>query len=200
MAQENNQKRGVKQIPFNKCSTVSFVRVGACHMCKLKGKLVYQCHRNFQATSCEKKFCLDCLVLIYKDNILDNIQKNDSWRCPYIRKVCRCKNCCLSRKQPYAILEMDPNQSVYTNLRSRVRREGDEEIEEGEDESMRCLLKEKFKKLIDFNGQLINKVNTNYHKLTEEEIKFYNKLIHSNLSVLNNLGKSMIVHQTLIEE
>jgi hypothetical protein len=65
---------------------------------------------------------------------------------------------------------------------------------------MRCLLKEKFKKLIDFNGQLINKVNTNYHKLTEEEIKFYNKLIHSNLTVLNNLGKSMVAHQSLLEE
>ncbi len=65
---------------------------------------------------------------------------------------------------------------------------------------MRWLLKERFKKLTDFNGQLINKVNTNYHKLTEEEIKFYNKLIYSNLTVLNNIGRSQIVHQTLIEE
>jgi hypothetical protein len=43
-------------------------------------------------------------------------------------------------------------------------------------------------------------VNTNYHKLTEEEIKFYNKLIHSNLSVLNNAGKNMVLHQSLIDE
>ena len=129
MEEAANAKRGVKQLPFNKCSVITFVKVGACHMCKLKGKLVYQCHRAYQATSCEKKFCFDCLTLIYKDNILDTIQKTDAWRCPYIRKVCRCKNCCISRKEPYSILEIDPNYSVYTNLRSRVKREGDEELE-----------------------------------------------------------------------
>ena len=63
---------------------------------------------------------------------------------------------------------------------------------------MRALLREKFKKLMDFNGQLINKVNTNFHKLSEEEIKFYNNLIHSNLHVLNKTGSSMIIHQTLL--
>ena len=197
---QQSTTRRLKQImPFNKCSTVSFVRVGACHMCKMKGKLVYQCYRGYQATSCQKKFCFDCLVLIYKDNILESIQKNDSWRCPYIRKICRCKNCCMTRKEIYSILEIDTNASVYSNLRSRSRKEEEEE-NEAEEESMRCLMREKFKKLMDFNGQLINKVNTNYHKLTEEQIKFYNKLIHSNLSVVNNVGKSMIVHQTLLEE
>jgi hypothetical protein len=65
---------------------------------------------------------------------------------------------------------------------------------------MRALLREKLKKLMDFNGQLINKVNTNYHKLGEEEIKFYNNLIHSNLLVLNNVGNSMIVHQTILAD
>jgi hypothetical protein len=69
---------------------------------------------------------------------------------------------------------------------------------EGEEENMRALLREKFKKLLDFNGQLINKVNTNYHKLAEEEIKFYNKLIHSNLDVVHKVGSSMIIHQTLL--
>lgn len=65
---------------------------------------------------------------------------------------------------------------------------------------MRCLIREKFKKVIDFNGQLINKINTNYHKLTEEQIKFCNKLIFSNLKVLNNIANNMIANQTLIEE
>ena len=117
MNEEINQKRNVKQQPFNKCNSISFVKVGCCHMCKLKNKIVYQCHRGYQATSCEKKFCFDCLLLIYKDNVIENFQKNDFWRCPYIRKVCRCKNCCLGRKETYSILELDINQSVYTNLR-----------------------------------------------------------------------------------
>ena len=169
-------------------------------MCKIKNKMVYQCHRNFQATSCEKKFCFDCLVLIYKENIIDIIQKSDSWRCPYLKKVCRCKNCCISRKEPYTILEIDPNFSVYSNLRSRTKKEGEEEENEGEEENMKALLRQKFKKLMDFNGQLINKFNSNFHKLSEEQIKFYNKLIHSNLCVLNKTGNSMIIHQTLLPE
>lgn len=98
VVEEAGGRRSTKQLPFYKCGVISFLRVGACHMCKIKGKLVYQCHRHYQATSCEKKFCFDCLTLIYKDNVLDHIQKNDSWRCPYMRKVCRCKNCCLARK------------------------------------------------------------------------------------------------------
>lgn len=65
---------------------------------------------------------------------------------------------------------------------------------------MKCLIRERFKRVIDFNGQLINKVNGNYHKLTEDEIKFYNKLIFSNLKVLNNIANNMISKQTLIEE
>ena len=122
MISEGNQRKVNKQLPFNKCPTISFVKMGACHMCKIKNKIVYQCHKNYQATSCEKKFCFDCLVLIYKDNIVDNIQKIDAWRCPYIRKICRCKNCCMSRKESYTILEMDPNFSVYSNLRSRSKK------------------------------------------------------------------------------
>ena len=65
---------------------------------------------------------------------------------------------------------------------------------------MRCLIRERFKRVIDFNGLLINKVNANYHKLTEEEIKFYNKLIYSNLKVLNNIANNMVANQSLIEE
>jgi hypothetical protein len=134
MIEEPSSNKRIKQIlPFNKCSAISFVKVGACHMCKIKGKLVYQCHRNYLATSCEKKFCFDCLTLIYKDNIVDSIQKNDSWRCPYIKKICRCKNCCMSRKEPFSILEMDPLNSVYSNLRSRNKKEGEEEENEGEE-------------------------------------------------------------------
>lgn len=97
-AEENSQRKILRQMPFFKSPMISFVKVGHCHMCKSRNKIVYQCHKNFQATSCEKKFCLDCLVLIYKENIIENLQKTDFWRCPYIRKVCRCKNCCTSRK------------------------------------------------------------------------------------------------------
>lgn len=69
-AEENSQRKILRQMPFFKSPSISFVKVGHCHMCKSRNKIVYQCHKNFQATSCEKKFCLDCLVLIYKENII----------------------------------------------------------------------------------------------------------------------------------
>lgn len=169
-------------------------------MCKSRNKIGYQCYRNYQATSCEKKFCLDCLVLIYKENIIEHLQKNESWRCPYHRKVCRCKNCCASRKEMYSVLELDPNHSVYTNLRLKTKPADDDEEEPEVDESTKCLLREKFKKVLELNGQIINKVNTHYHKLTEEEIKFYNRLIHSNLRVMKHLTQNMIAHQTITED
>lgn len=97
----------------------------------------------------------------------------------------------------YTSLQVKP--SAGQNIQGKVNEE--EEINEMDvDENMKCLLKEKFKKLIEMNGQLIAKVNINYHKLSEEEIRFYNKLMHSNLKVLNNMAQNMIVNQTLIEE
>jgi hypothetical protein len=95
---EEQVSRKIKQLPFHKSPTIAFVRVGICHMCKFRNKIVYQCHKNYLATSCEKKFCLDCLVLIYKENIIEKMQKETAWKCPYIKKVCRCKNCCQARK------------------------------------------------------------------------------------------------------
>lgn len=68
-AEENSQRKFLK-LPFYKNPSISFVKVGHCHMCKSRNKIVYQCHKNYQATSCEKKFCLDCLILIYKENII----------------------------------------------------------------------------------------------------------------------------------
>lgn len=62
--------------PFYKNSSISFVKIGHCHMCKSRNKIGYQCYRNYQATSCEKKFCLDCLVLIFKENIIEHLQNN----------------------------------------------------------------------------------------------------------------------------
>lgn len=143
LSEENPQKKGAKQqVPFYRSSAISFVKVGHCHMCKARNKIVYQCYRNFQATSCQKKFCLDCLVLIYKQNIVETLQKSDNWRCPYHRKVCRCKNCCASRKQQFSVLELDSNISVYANLRQKIRMSNEDEDQELEvDESTKCLLK-----------------------------------------------------------
>lgn len=64
------------------------------------------------------------------------------------------------------MLELDPNQPVICSLKMKQKQQGEEEdIDEEIDENLRCMLKEKFRKLIEFNGQLISKFNTNLHKL-----------------------------------
>lgn len=61
------------------------------------------------------------------------------------------------------------------------------------------MLKEKFRKLIEFNGQLISKFNTNLHKLNEDESRFYNKIMHSNLKVLDRLSKNMLTNNAITD-
>lgn len=99
------------------------------------------------------------------------------------------------------MLELDPSQPVLCSLKTKQKpgaqlsatAPGDEEdLDEEIDENLRCMLKEKFRKLIDFNGQLVGKFNSNLYKLNEEESRFYNKIIHSNLKVLDRLSKNML--------
>ena len=48
-------------------------------------------------------------------------------------------------------------------------------------QAQKLMVKSKFKKLLDFNGLLINKMNSEMNQLNEEEIVFYNKLVYRNL-------------------
>ena len=71
-------------------------------MCKRKNKFVYGCYRNWIPTSCNKFFCIDCLVNGLKENIVLIIQKEDSWKCPYNKKTCLCRHC-LNKKEDFQI-------------------------------------------------------------------------------------------------
>jgi hypothetical protein len=53
-------------------------------------------------------------------------------------------------------------------------------------------MKNKVKKLTEFNGQLIMKLNYLINKLSDQEIIFYNRLIHHNLNVLDKLSNTSI--------
>ena len=92
------RKKGPSKSASSKAISINFLKIGYCHMCRNKGRLVYQCYKLYSATSCDKKYCIDCLLIIYKENIIEIVQKQDSWKCPFIKKVCRCKPCCMVRK------------------------------------------------------------------------------------------------------
>lgn len=44
--------------------------MGNCHMCKNKNKFVYGCYKHYTATSCNKMFCVDCLLHGFNENII----------------------------------------------------------------------------------------------------------------------------------
>ena len=61
-------------------------------------------------------------------------------------------------------------------------------------------MKNKMKKLSDFNGQLILKLLKFQNSLNKNEIVFYNKLIYDNLKVLDNLAKKLTETDKVKEE
>ena len=65
---------------------------------------------------------------------------------------------------------------------------------------MKCVLKEKFRKLIEFNGVMMSKFSGNLGKLNQSETEFYNRVIHSNLKVLDNLSKNMMENNSIVDE
>lgn len=68
------------------------------------------------------------------------------------------------RKETETVLDFDGTLPVICALKGRQG--GDEDSDESEvDETMKCILKEKFKRLIDFNGTLLSKFSTNQAKL-----------------------------------
>ena len=177
---------------------LSFMKIGYCHMCRNKGRLVYQCYKLYAATTCDKRYCVDCLLIIYKDNIVDIVQKEDNWKCPFAKKVCRCKPCCMIRKETETVLDFDGTLPVICALRAKQKPE-DEDCDPDIDETMKCVLKDKFKKLIDFNGALITKFSTHQGKLNQSETEFYHNVLHSNLKVLDNLSKNMMENNSIVD-
>ena len=62
-----------------------------CH-CKDSGKL-YSCRHNWYETICNHKYCLECLVKFYDEEIYKVNKMNESWICPAQRGICFCELC-----------------------------------------------------------------------------------------------------------
>lgn len=61
-------------------------------------------------------------------------------------------------------------------------------------------LKAKFHRLVEFNGQLIAKMNKNFVELTKDEVIFFNSLIHDNLKMLDSLASILQEKEHLLVE
>lgn len=66
----SKRKSKKKKDRSNSGKDFRFSKLANCHMCKRKNKYVYGCYKNWVPTSCNKFFCLDCMLNGIGENIL----------------------------------------------------------------------------------------------------------------------------------
>lgn len=69
-----------------------FVSVAYCHICKRK-KTVFGCFKNFKVLSCSKRFCNECMLRHYSEDMLRILRQEKDWLCPYKVAACICHKC-----------------------------------------------------------------------------------------------------------
>ncbi|KRX07419.1 hypothetical protein PPERSA_03252 [Pseudocohnilembus persalinus] len=191
----------------------NYAKMANCHMCKMKNKFVYGCYKHYTATSCNKMFCIDCLMHGFNENIILIVQNAQEWKCPYKRKVCKCKGCStggqdyilpsyFSRAQIHRFfgdIVMDKDEQNSLNNQNYLNNNKANQPEESIN-MQRYQIKQKINSLLEFNGKLIQKLSQSTKKLNEKEIVFYNKMIHENLSVLTNLSNKLMKQKSFLKE
>lgn len=116
-------------------------------------------------------FCTSCLEEVYKENILDIVNKSGTWACPYKRGACVCKACNgLAEQKGIDLSEQGPSKSQYSVLN-------------------KALTQNKIKQMLDFNANLMVKFQKNIQFLNDKEIQFYLSVMQSNLDTLNSVVK-----------
>lgn len=69
-----------------------FLSVAFCHICKRK-KTVFGCFKNYKVLSCSKRFCNDCMVTHYNEDLKRILRFEKDWLCPYKVGACICHKC-----------------------------------------------------------------------------------------------------------
>jgi len=157
---------------------------GLCHFCKRK-KVAYGCFQNYNPTSCKAVFCAGCLTEVFHEDIIDIVTKSSSWTCPVKRKVCPCKQCTGNEKGGYS------DDRIYDGSRiSGVKYQQN---------LNKQTTQNKLKNLLDFNAQLMTKLQKNYQTLNEDEIKFYLSIIYDNLEKLSSVADVVIENDLAVK-
>ena len=145
----------------------NFFKVGNCYQCKKK-RFVFQSFAYYMPLNCQKVFCAECLKEFYGEDIHEIIKTRTHWSTPFKRKIC---------KTPAAILTTDSGSTRLDNSTE----------EEERVHVVDTYLKTQTKKMLDFNGNLIRKLEKNKKHLSIEEKMLSLKILHDNLENLLSL-------------
>ena len=126
----------------------------------------------------------------FEENIQDIVSKTISWRCPFKRKLCKCKIClknrvfansggCKKPPKPAPIIE---------KISHKVHNPAPQIIQYNKMKNI-----QKLKSLIEFNGNLLIKFSKNLKNLNSQEIIYYNKIAHENLKKLEEIVRTIAV-------
>jgi len=110
--------------------------------------------------------------------------KNNNWKCPFKKKICKCKHCLKTREN-----EKNYNNAFY-NENKKIHSEKQFNSETPLTQSQqyaRAKNMQKLKNFIEFNGNLMMKFSKNMKSLNTQEVIYYHKIIHESLKKLEKI-------------
>lgn len=114
------------------------------------------------------------------------IQKNFTWKCPFKKKICKCKHCLKNRDSE----KKNQNVSLYSaeakkhNIEKNTSQE--QQISQAQ-QYAKAKDMQKLKNFIDFNGNLMQKFSKTIKTLNTQEIIFYHRIIYESLEKLDSI-------------
>lgn len=129
-----------------------------------------------------KLYCESCLFSVFNEKITEIIQKNAHWKCPFKKKICKCKHCLKNRE--------NEKNGVSSNITSENKKIKSEKIEHQISQAQqytRAKNVQKLKGFIEFNGNLMLKFSKSMKSLNAQEIMYYHNIIYESLKKLESI-------------
>lgn len=126
------------------------------------------------------------------------IQKNFTWKCPFKKKICKCKHCLKNRDNE----KKNQNVSLYSVEGKKISLEKNTNQEPQISQAQQYAKAkdiQKLKNFIDFNGNLMLKFSKTIKSLNTQEIIFYHKIIYESLEKLDSIVKKNFKFSKLIK-
>ena len=125
------------------------------------------------------------MLSFFNEKIGDVLAKNHSWKCPFKKKICKCKHCLKTRES-----EKTFNNATY-NENKKVHTEKQYTSEQPaltqSQQYARAKNMQKLKSFIEFNGSLMMKFSKSMKSLNTQEVIYYHKIMYESLQKLEKI-------------
>jgi hypothetical protein len=100
-----------------------FQKNAACHYCRKKQFVVGCYTEHYPDPECHKMYCLSCLEKYFRENIIEIVENEQTWVCPYKRKICRCNACASNEfRNRRENSEANKKKPIINNLKDKVKK------------------------------------------------------------------------------